>query len=221
VAVVALWGFVASQSTRADLIVGNLDQAASGADTIVPYGAAIGQPGFTAAQEFNTGPDATSLDRIFANIGNYNSGTSGDFQLTATLLADSSGTPTGSPLVTFSFNSASIPTSGFANVEFDPIASFQLAAHTNYWFVLSGNSSDGSGGVDWRFTSSTVTYGPGSLPQFNNSFDGGATWNGPYTGQPYLIQVNGSVPEPASLVLGSVGIATLLGLARLRRTCRV
>ena len=68
--------------------------------------------------------------------------------------------------------------------------------------------------MNWNFTDSTTTIGPGSLPQFNNSFDGGMTWNGPFSGQPYLIQVNGIVPEPASWVLGSMGFAAVLGLAR-------
>jgi hypothetical protein len=226
---VALWAVVASHSARAgSLVVSNLGQPAAGADTIMPYDPSIGQFGFTAAQEFNTGSAATSLDRIFANIGDYYSGTNGDFQLTATLLADSGttpsstpGTPTGPPLVSFTFNVASIPTSGFANVEFDPVGTFNLAASTNYWFVLSGSSpSDGTGSVDWNWTNSTTTSGPGSLPQYNNSYDGGTTWNGPFSGSPYLIQVNGIVPEPASWVLGSMGFATVLGLARWSRACR-
>jgi len=215
---VALWGVVAAQSARADLIVGNLDQAPAGADTIVPYVPSFGQPGFTAAQEFNTGPVTGFLGPIFANIGNYYSGTNGDFQLTATLLADSSGTPSGIPLLTFTFNAASIPTSGFANVEFDPVGSLSLAASTNYWFVLSGSSpSDGTGSVDWNFTDSTTTSGPGSLPLSNVSYDGGMTWSGAFPGEPYLIQVN-LVPEPSSLVVGGVGFAAVLGLARWSRS---
>jgi len=223
---VALWGAVAAQSARAgSVVVGNLGQApsVSSPDQVVPYDPSIGQFGFTAAQEFATGPAATSLDRIFANIGDYYSGTNGDFQLKATLLADSSGTPSGSPLVLFTFNVAAIPTSGFANVEFDPVGTFNLAASTNYWFVLSGSSpSDGSGSVGWNYTNSTTTIGPGSLPQYNNSYDGGMTWNGPFPGQPYLIQVNGSlgVPEPATWVLGTIVFPASLGFARWSRTRR-
>jgi hypothetical protein len=210
---VALWGVVAFQSARAgSLVVSNLDQTPDGADFIMPYDPAIAQPGFTAAQEFTTGGTATSLDRILVNIGNYYSGTNGDFQLSATLQMDSSGTP-GSQLDTFTFNVAAIPTSGFANIEFDPVTPFTLAANTNYWFVLSGSSpSDGTGGVNWNWTDSTTTTGPGSLPQYNNSYDAGNTWNGPFSGSPYLMGVN--VPEPAGWVLGSIGFAAVLGLAR-------
>jgi hypothetical protein len=218
---VVLCGVVGPQRALAgSLVVGNLDQPAGPppADFIMPYDPAIAQFGFTAAQEFNTGAAATSLDHIFANIGNYYSGTNADFQLSATLMSDSSGTPSGT-LVTFSFNVAAIPTSGFADVQFTPTSSFNLAANTNYWFVLSGSSpTDGSGGVNWNYTNSTNTYGPGSLPLFNNSYDGGTTWNGPFSGSPYLMQVNGqAVPEPASWALGSIGFAAVLGLSRWRR----
>jgi hypothetical protein len=210
-----LSGVVALQSARADtIVVGNLDQTPQDSDLIVPYDPSIAFSGLTRAQEFNTATVAMPLERIFANIGNLDTGTNGDFQLTATLLADSSGTPTGSPLVTFTFNASSIPTSGFANVEFDPVGTFNLAANTNYWFVLSGSSSDFSGSASWNYTDSTTTTGPGSLPNFNYSVDGGTTWNGPFSGSPYLIEVDGAVPEPTGWVLASIGFAAVLGLAR-------
>ncbi len=213
--IVALCAIAASHAARAGtLVVTNLDQPVAFADQIVPNDPAIGQFGFEPAQQFNTGPTATSLDRIFVNIGDYTAGT-GSFQLAATLQADSSGIP-GAVLDTFTFSVASIPTSGFTNVEFDPVSPFTLAANTNYWFVLAGSSSDGTGSVSWNWTFSTTTQGPGSLGLFTNSYDGGATWNGPYSGSPYLIQVN-SVPEPAGWVLGGTGFAAILGLARWSR----
>jgi hypothetical protein len=215
------WAVAADRRAQAgSLVVSNIDQPPAAADTITPYDPTIGQFGFAAAQEFNTGSLATSLDRVFASIGNYNAGT--DFQLTATLEADSSGMPSGTPLVTFTFNVAAIPTSGFANVEFDPLTPFSLAAGTNYWFVLNGTSTDGSGGVDWQWTNSTISVGPGSLTQFNNSYDGGTTWNGPFSGSPYLMQVNGlfPVPEPTAWVLLSIGFAGVAGLSQRWRSRR-
>ncbi len=189
-----------------------------GFDTIMPTYDYPVQYGLNSAQEFTTGPAATTLDVIFANIGYYYSGTNGDFQLTATLVADSGGTPTGSTLVSFTFNASSIPTSGFADVEFDPVHTMTLAANTNYWFVLAGSSpSDGTGGVDWNYTYSTTTIGPGSLPQTTISYDGGMTWEPPFPDNPYIMQVNGSVPEPAGWVLAGMGFAAVMGLARWSR----
>jgi hypothetical protein len=218
-----VWAMVASETVHAgSVVVSNIGQSAAGADTIVPYDPGIGQFGFTAAQEINTGSLAgtTAIGSVIASVGNYFAGTNSDFQLTAMLEADSGGMPSGPALVNFSFVAGSIPTSGFANVQFNPIGSFVLASNTNYWFVLNGSSpSDGTGSVDWQFTNSTTTVGPGSLPQFNNSFDGGTTWNGPFGGQPYLIQVNG-VPEPAGWVLASIGFAAVLGVSRLRLSRR-
>ncbi len=135
--IVALCAIAASHAAHAGtLVVTNLDQPVAFADQIVPNDPAIGQFGFEPAQQFNTGPTATSLDRIFVNIGDYTAGT-GSFQLAATLQADSSGIP-GAVLDTFTFSVASIPTSGFTNVEFNPVSPFTLAANTNYWFVLAG-----------------------------------------------------------------------------------
>jgi hypothetical protein len=222
---IALLSLLISPLARAgDLVVGNLNQPALSFDTLIPYDPAISQPGFEAAQQFTTGSTGTSLDRIFASIGDYNPGT--DFHLTATLFADNNGLPTGAQLTTFTFNVSAIPTSGFASVEFDPTPSVNLAANTPYWFVLNGSSSDGSGGTDWQFTASTTTYGPGTLPFFSNSNDGGATWNGPFPtagfpNEPYLIQVNGSlVPEPSSWILGGIGFSSLWLVGRRARKHR-
>ncbi len=135
--IVALCTGAASRAARAGtLVVTNLNEKVAFADPIVPNDPAIGQFGFEPGQQFNTGPTATSLDRIFVNIGDYTAGTGG-FQLAATLQADSGGVP-GAVLDTFTFNVATIPTSGFANVEFNPVSPFTLAANTNYWFVLAG-----------------------------------------------------------------------------------
>jgi hypothetical protein len=224
---IALLSLLTSPLARAgDLVVGNLGQPPLTFDSIIPNDPSIGQPGFAAAQEFTTGSTGTSLDRIFASIGDYNAGKSNDFQLAATLYANVSGLPGGPALTTFSFKLASIPTAGFANVEFDPITPFNFAANTGYWFVLNGSSSDGSGSTDWQFTASTATYGPGTLPFFSNSVDGAATWKGPFPevgfpNEPYLIQVNGPVvPEPSSWILGCVGFSSLWLVVRRARKLR-
>jgi hypothetical protein len=203
----------------ADIIVSNLNQTNDGNDTIQPYVPGV-QPGFAAAQEFTTGLQSYVLSQILANLGGFDPGAKNDFTLTATLQSDNGGTP-GSVLTTFTYDINSIPAAGFAHVAFNPINSVILTSGVNYWFVLSGSSSDGTGGVNWSFTNSTSVEGPGTLPAFNTSNDNGATWNGPFSGQPYQIQVSGTlVPEPASWVPGSLGLAGMFLATRCSRSRR-
>jgi hypothetical protein len=208
-----------------DLVVGNLDQGntPSNYDTINPFIAGV-HPGYTAAQEFTTGATGTSLDKVFASLGNYDPG-DGTFALTASLVLDNRTTPTGAVQTTFSFNVASIPGSGLAVVEFDPTSSVSLTANTGYWFVLTANSDDGSGSTDWQWTTSTDHSGPGTLPRFANNFAGTDPnqWN-VFPDEPFMIQVNSTVgpvvPEPTSWVLGGIGLAGMLMVTRLTRSRR-
>ena len=185
----------------------NLAEPHSLYDTLMVY-SPPNQPGFESAQAFTTGTNDYTLTSILANLGNFDPGSNGDFTLSATLqLANSDGTP-GTVLTSFTYGS--IPTSGFADVEFDPINSILLSAGTTYMFVLKGVSSDGSGDVDWSYSDTTNSSGPGSLPFFNTSFDGGATWNGPFSppnggGDPYLIQVNGTSGDSRTGLVGARG----------------
>ena len=216
-----------SATVRAgNLVVGNLDQPVAGSISIQPFFASLGGfPGETAAQQFETGPtQTTSLDMIFLSLGNLDRGTNGSFTLTANLVADNGNLPTGSVLTTFTYDLSSIPTAGFAVVRFDPTSSVTLQASTKYWLVLGGsysNSLDSDwGSASLQYTFSTSSQGPGSLGFFNESYDGGATWNldpsqGQGVNEPFLIQVN--VPEPSSWVLASIGLSgTLLVSRRLR-----
>jgi len=169
----------------------------------------------------SVGANSISIDRVFASL---DAGTNGSFALTAKLFADD---PThqipGALLATFSYKAGSIPTSGFSNVEFDtsPIA---LSAATNYWFVLGAtykNPQAGNdfGGVTWQYTLETKTYGLVALPGTNQSSDG-TTWvPGSFQyNEPFLIQVG--VPEPSSLVLGSIAILTVFTASRWARPSR-
>jgi hypothetical protein len=202
-----------------DLIVSSLNESNDGNDTITPYVPGV-QPGFMAAQEFMTGSQNYLLTQILANLGNFDPGVNGEFTLTATLQADNGGKP-GSVLTTFTVDLSMIPTASFGHVAFDPVSAVNLRSGVNYWFVLNGSSSDGTGGVGLSFTDGTSPDGPGSLPNFNNSNDNGATWNGPFPNQPYQIQVSGTlVPEPASWVLGSLGFAGMLLARRWSRSHR-
>jgi hypothetical protein len=216
------------------IIVGNLDRPPDTTDSpllIVPYIASFGAPGLTAAQQFTTGSSAVELDRVIASLGNLDTGTNGSFTLTASLYSDNSNAIPGTLLATFTYNQSTIPTSGFANVEFDT-SPINLAASTNYWFVLQGNYSspkttDDFGSATWQYTlaSGSDVYGPGLLPKTNQTFNN--TWslvdNIPSPDEPFLIQVGGpaAVPEPSTWVLGSLGLGLVLTAsrwARVRRT---
>ena len=118
----ALFGAMASPaaSRAAGVVVGNLGQPPVNSFQILANLPSMGFTGVTAAQQFTTGPNPTSIDRVFASLGNFDAGTNGSFALTAQLFADD---PThqipGASLATFTYNAGSIPTFGFANVEFD------------------------------------------------------------------------------------------------------
>jgi len=215
---------IPSGTRAADIIVSNLAEPHPLFDTILVY-SPPDPTGFESAQAFTTGTNDYILTSILANLGNFLPGSNGDFTLTATLqLANSDGTP---GTVLTSFTHGSIPSSGFADIEFDPINTILLTAGTTYMFVLQGVSSDGSGGVDWSYSETNNSSGPGSLPFFNTSYDGGATWKGPFMSSsgasPYVIQVNGTtlaIPEPASWVLGAIGLGTAGLTARRFRSRR-
>ena len=213
-------------SRAGGLVVGNLNQTPDTTDPqlqILPYIAGFASPGLTAAQQFTTGPDATSIDRVFASLGNLDTGTNHSFALQASLYSDNSNAIPGSLLATFTYNQATIPTSGFANVEFDT-SPITLSASTNYWFVLQGTYSnpqptDDFGSVTWQYTlaSGSDVYGPGLLPETNQTFND--TWtiadNIPFPNEPFLIQVG--VPEPSSWVLGSIAILSVITASRWAR----
>ena len=118
------------------------------------------------AQEFTSGVAAT-LQNIDASLGNFSAGNNGDFVLTAPLfqVPGPTNTPDQGTLIATLTQNGVIPTSGYANVEFDASSSVALSPNLSYWFVLSATSSDKSGQVDWQFTDGDTTsvIGPGSL----------------------------------------------------------
>jgi hypothetical protein len=225
-ALIVVLGNLTPLSSRAGgIVVSNLATPVLGYDTVQPIDPNLG--GLALAQEFTTSSVSTTLVSIFANLGNYDVGLQGDFHLTAGLYASKNDLPDNSVLLTtFSFNVAAIPLVGFANVEFDPTSTVNLTPGTGYWFVLNGTSSDASGGTSWNYAIDGSHTGPGDLPNYSSSYDGGVTWNGPFppagvTNEPYLIQVNGgAVPEPASCTLGSIGLSALVALRRWSRSRR-
>jgi hypothetical protein len=200
IAVLAVSGFI--RAARGDeVLVSNLDQS--------PGGLSPSQIDTTDswAQEFTSGI-SSPLAFIKASLGELDPGTNGDFTLTAQLFSvtTAGNTPDQGTLVGTLAQNGPIPTGSgnFANVEFDPTTTTNLDKNLFYWLVLSGQSGDGSGAAQWQFTDSTTVHGPGTLPDFAFSNDGGMSWTpGPGGGvSPFLVEVDGSaVPEPSSLIL--------------------
>jgi len=182
-------------------IVNNLGQTAVG-------NGQIGSGQFE-AQEFNPGSISYTLTSIQAQVG----GLSGTLAMGAELVQDNGNTPAGgNVLTTFSFSTVGV---SFENNTFIPTTSgVVLNANTDYWFVL--NYSAGSGTYDWNYAGVQTAAGPGSLGHYGTSFDNGSTWVidnfGP--GTPNLLQVNGTVPEPATLSLAGLGLAALIAARR-------
>jgi hypothetical protein len=175
------------------------------------------------AQEFTSGVPAT-LQSIQASLGNFSAGNNGDFALTAQVFQVSTlmNTPDQGTLIATLTQNGAIPTSGYANVEFDASPSVALSPNLFYWFVLTASSSDKSGQVDWQFTDTTSVTGPGSLSNAAVMSPGiPPPWT-VFTGAPFLMQVNGTfaaVPEPSSLMLGCAGFSAVL-LAAFRSRSR-
>jgi PEP-CTERM motif len=172
------------------------------------------------AQEFTSGA-SVNLASIQASLGRLDAGTNSDFSLTAQLIQvtnASDGPDSGSVVATLS-QLGSISTNGFSNVEFAPSVTVSLDASKSYWFVLTGSSSDSTGGVSWQIADTAANSGPGSLPNYGSLSPGDPSWlvfpidpNNSAT-FPFLIGVTGqgsAVPEPASLALACIGFAGAL-----------
>jgi hypothetical protein len=77
--------------------------------------------------------------------------------------------------------------------------------------------STNAGSYDWSYANTNFFTGPGSLHEFADSADGGATWSYHSSADfPYFLQVSGSsIPEPTNVLLFT-GLAMGV-LARMRR----
>ncbi len=209
-------------AARADqVLVSNL--LPDGVVSTNPFSPIVVDPQDTWAQEFTSGV-SVNLSSIQASLGLLNPGNKGDFSVTASLYQVSSvgDTPNLGTLVGTLSEVGPISTTGFSNVAFDPSGTVALDASKFYWFVLSGTSSDGSGGVSWQFSEqANPLAGPGTLP--NYGLETGSPPSPPWSAFPpnpndpssfpFLIQVNGAVPEPNSMILGCIGFSAVL-LAR-------
>lgn len=137
---------------------------------------------------------------LFLNGNNVNSN-----NFTVSLNADNSGVP-GAAIETFS--NVVVPLNNSTDLTLNSVLHPTLTAGTSYWLVaIAGNSA--TQGL-WSFASSSTPMGT-----VGSSDDGGASWVAS-TGQTLpVFQINGVVPEPASLSL--LALATFSFSFRRRR----
>jgi hypothetical protein len=126
------------------------------------------------------------------------------------------GTPGTTTLLTFTTPAFK---AGIQDFTFTPGDAFTLQAGQTYWLTLSSAAETSTTGVNW-FGSAPNNTPTGIASLTGNRFtnDGGATWVNSSTVNSFAI--NGSpiaVPEPASLVMVTVGLASIGAIGRNRR----
>jgi hypothetical protein len=107
--------------------------------------------------------------------------------------------------------------SGLSDTTFTT-AGIALAADSTYWVVLRAIS----GSFGWSWTASDSGTGAGFQDTWGQSIDGGSTWFA-FDSSPTQMSViaTAAVPEPGTLVLGTVGaINLLLGYALRQRLAK-
>jgi PEP-CTERM motif len=208
--VVLFLAFATARASRADDIYNSLGGPTAGSDSI---GGGFGP----LADSFSTSSTAFDLTNIDVLLQGEGSGSS---TITAYLLADNPDDPNNAPFG-FAAPGTTLDVIGSqavdATITGSQIISFStsllLDPNTRYWIELTSNN----GNVDWDWTGDAS--GTGVADEFFSS-DGLGVWlSGPNSAGPWQMEVSGVVPtpEPSTIVLMLVGIASLLGAATLRK----
>lgn len=152
-----------------------------------------------AAQSFTMGGTAATLQDVVLDLLG-----SGD-AVNVFLFSNSSGLP-GSSLLSL----GTLTPTGSGYADYTATGTYALAAGSTYWVVV-----DYLGSPSWGWTNSLAYTGTGTLGAYTNSPDGGTTWRGPYSTEPYLLEVDATgTPEPSGLVLMLMGIGAMLLVKR-------
>jgi T5SS/PEP-CTERM-associated repeat protein/autotransporter-associated beta strand protein len=142
-----------------------------------------GQPWYWGAQKFTNDGQSHQLVSIAAKIGGGSSDPAP--VVVAELRADSGGVM-GDLITTLSAPDLS---GDVADRELTPDAAVTLTPGADYWVVL-GSQSPGDGTYFWQYANSNFAVGSGTLGNYADSNDSGATWIYRSVDFPYFLQVN-------------------------------
>lgn len=191
---------------RGDVLVSNLSR---------PYRATtpIGNPAYWAAQSFSySGGGPVQLDSLQAGIRDGLGAPDVVAELRSATGTGELDNSAAGLIATFTAPDLSGPP---APRTFLPDSFVTLLPDTLYWFAL-GTTNSGTFG--WDYAADNMSSGFGSLGNYSDSTDAGATWTVGGNEFPYFIQVNSSVPEPSASVVIAVVFGAILSLRRRRTT---
>lgn len=192
--------------------------AATGADLINTLDAqtnlfGIGMNNFRVAQSFRT----TTLDTLVTDVTLklLTDATAGDFRVSIFDATGAGSRPGTQVAQIFSGTVGSLPQGSYANFHLGDLA-VQLNPNRLYYVVADTTSLNAEDKfVFWRYTTSPPPGSNGATSIFWQSFDG-STWVDEFVGEPQLMRVVATVPEPGTHVLAGLGVL-ILGLYGRRR----
>jgi hypothetical protein len=166
-----------------------------------------GQPWYWGAQKFTNDGQPHQLVSIGAKIGGGS--TEPAPVVVAELRADSGGVM-GDLIATLSAPDLS---GDIAGRELTPDAAVTLTPGADYW-VLLGSQSPGDGTYFWQYANSNFAVGSGTLGNYADSNDSGATWVYRSVDFPYFLQVNVADVAPPVADFDGDGVVDGADLAR-------
>lgn len=145
------------------------------------------------AQEFATDATHTKITSVVLRL--CNSGTTGTYNVAVWTVAG------GVPGTRVAYVAQNAPVSGLADCPGSSVASstkafsglsLTLSASTNYYLVVSGEGTGGTGSIQWDFTNVDAGY-PGAI-----TLNSGTSWT-TYATEPFQMQIASDTPTAVTL----------------------
>jgi hypothetical protein len=198
---------LSAAASRAEIVFSNL--------TTGEVGSVLLESGTVFAMGFSTGATAAPQLAV-GSIEMILFAQSGTASPVLGLFTDAGGNP-GSLISLFS--TAAVPTSVPTTYSFTPLTAVTLTAGTQYWAVLG---TDTATPLSWVTVNDSPALQNGSdysFVQAKRSTDGGTNWNNSIPASAAAFQVT-SVPEPSTIVMACMGVASVVVLDAQRRQRR-